>query len=249
VAGIILKGIKFGAWQIMNVVICGINGAMGRVLKDEIKAYDNVNIIGSLSPRKGGVGQDIVHKPDVVIDFSNTANIDFLIEYAVKNKSALLICTTGFNDEDKNKIKEAGKYIPTMLCSNTSIGINVLRKILKSISADLNAFDINILERHHKKKADSPSGTAKTLAEDIKNTSGREDVEICSIREGTIPGEHVVIFSGIDEILEIKHTVFSKKIFAQGALYLAAKLSVKKPGYYQPEELFCSKALNVKIAV
>ena len=234
----------------MNVVICGINGAMGRVLQDEIEAHDNVNLIGSLSPRNGRFGQDIADKPDVVIDFSNTANIDFLIEYAVKNKSALLICTTGFNDEDKNKIKEAGKYVPAMLCSNTSIGINALRKILKSISEDLNAFDINIVERHHKKKIDSPSGTAKTLAEDIINASGRQDVEICAIREGTIPGEHIVTFSGIDEILEIKHTAFSKKIFAQGAIDLAAKLTAKKPGYYQTEELFCSqKILNERIAV
>jgi 4-hydroxy-tetrahydrodipicolinate reductase len=234
----------------MNVVICGINGAMGKVLQDVIETHDNVNLIGSLSPRRGKVGQDIVHKPDVVIDFSNTANIDFLIEYAVKNKSALLICTTGFNNDDKNKIKEAGRYVPTMLCSNTSIGINALRKIVKNISADLSAFDINIVERHHKKKIDAPSGTAKTLAEDIIDASGREHVEICSIREGTIPGEHMVIFSGIDEILEIKHTVFSRKIFAQGALDLAAKLSAKRPGYYQTEELFCGqKTLNARIAV
>lgn len=236
--------------QAMNVVICGINGAMGRVLKDEIETYDNVNLIGSLSPRRGRLGQDIADKPHVVIDFSNTANIDFLIGYAIKNKSALLICTTGFSDEDKNKIREAGKYVPVMLCSNTSIGINALRKILKSISEDLNTFDINIVERHHKKKIDSPSGTAKTLAEDIMNVSGRQDVDICSLRHGTVPGEHIVIFSGIDEVLEIKHTVFSKKIFAQGAIDLAMKLMAKPPGYYQTEEIFCSKtALNTRMAV
>jgi len=234
----------------MNVVICGINGAMGRVLKDEIETHNNVKLIGSLSPRKGKLGQDIKEKPDVIIDFSNTANIDFLIEYAVENKSALLICTTGFNDDDKNKIKEAGKYVPVMLCSNTSSGINALRKILASISADLDNFDINIIERHHKKKKDSPSGTAITLAEDIKKASGREDVEICSIREGTIPGEHMVIFYGTDEILEIKHTVFSRRIYAQGALDLAAKLIKKKPGYYQVEDFFYShKKINTRIAV
>lgn len=222
----------------MNVVICGINGAMGRVLQEEIKTYDNVNLIGSLSPRNGRFGQDIAGVPDVVIDFSNTANIDTLIEYAVKNKCALLVCTTGFNDEDKAKIKEAGKVIPVLLSSNTSLGINVFRKILKSISAELNTFDINIVERHHTKKIDAPSGTSKTLSEDIINATGREHVEISAIRAGTIPGEHTVIFSGIDEILEIKHTAFSKKIFARGAISLAMKLSAKNSGYYLMEDFF-----------
>jgi 4-hydroxy-tetrahydrodipicolinate reductase len=222
----------------MNVVICGINGAMGRVLQEEIKTYDNINLIGSLSPRSGRFGQDIDGMPDVVIDFSNTANIDFLIEYATKNKCALLICTTGFSDEDKAKIKEAGKAIPVLLSSNTSLGINVFRKILKSISAELSTFDINIVEKHHTKKIDAPSGTAKTLSEDIKNATGREHVEISAIRAGTIPGEHTVIFSGVDEILEIKHTAFSKKIFARGAINLAMKLSTKSPGYYLMEDFF-----------
>lgn len=222
----------------MNVIICGINGAMGKVLQEEIKTYDNINLIGSLSPRSGNYGLDICEKPDIVIDFSNIANLDFLIDYAVKNNSALLICTTGFSNEDRIKIIEAGKLIPIMLSSNTSLGINVFRKILKNISAEFNAFDITILERHHNKKKDAPSGTAKTLAEDIKAASGRDNIEIHAIRAGTIPGEHTVIFSGIDEILEIKHTAFSKKIFARGAIDLALKLSAQKPGYYLTEDFF-----------
>lgn len=222
----------------MNVVICGINGAMGKILQEEIETYENINLVGYLSPRSGVFGQDIVEKPDVVIDFSNTANIDFLLDYAVNNKCALLICTTGFCDEDKIKIKETGKSIPVMLSSNTSLGINVFRKILKSISAELNAFDINIMEKHHNKKKDSPSGTAKTLSEDIMKSTGRNNIEISAIRAGTIPGEHTVIFSGMDEILEIKHTAFSKKIFARGALDLALKLSTKEPGYYLTEDFF-----------
>ena len=222
----------------MNIVICGINGAMGRVLEQEAKTYEYINITGTLSPRSGNVGQDITDKPDVVIDFSNVQNIDFLIEYAEKNNCALLICTTGFTEEQKNKIIEAGKNIPILLSSNTSLGINVFRKILKSVSAELNGFDINIVERHHNKKKDSPSGTAKTLAEDIMKSTGRDHVDTLAFRAGTIPGEHVVIFSGVDEILEIKHTAFSKKIFARGALDLALKLSNKKAGYYNTEDFF-----------
>lgn len=222
----------------MNIVICGINGAMGKVLEQEAKTYDNINIIGSLSPRNGEFGEDINEKVDVVIDFSNTANLDFLIDYAVKNNSALLICTTGYSDEQKNKIEDAGKNIPIMLSSNTSLGINVFRKILKSIAAELNGFDIDIVEKHHNKKKDAPSGTAKTLADDIMKATGRDHIETLAIRAGTIPGEHTVIFSGVDEILEIKHTAFSKKIFARGAFDIALKLSNKPAGYYNTEDFF-----------
>lgn len=222
----------------MNVVICGINGAMGKVLQQEADTYDNLKIIGSLSPRTGNTGQDINEKPDVVIDFSNTSNIDFLIDYAIKENCALLICTTGFSENQENKITEAGKYIPVMLSSNTSLGVNVFRKILKNISAELNGFDIDIFERHHNKKKDSPSGTAKTLAEDIMKATGRDHIETHAMRAGTIPGEHVVIFSGVDEILEIKHTAFSKKIFARGAYDIALRLCEKPAGFYSTEEFF-----------
>lgn len=222
----------------MNTVICGINGTMGKVLQQEVKFYENINLVGSLSPRNGNIGQDIKERVDVIIDFSNPANLNFLIEYATKNNSALLICTTGYTNEQKNKIFEAGKNIPVLLSSNTSLGINVFRKILKSISAELNGFDINIIEKHHNNKKDAPSGTAKTLAEDIMKATGKDHVDTLVMRAGTIPGEHTVIFSGVDEILEIKHTALSKKIFARGALDFALKLSAKEPGYYFMEDFF-----------
>jgi len=136
----------------INIAICGIDGAMGKVLEQEVKSYDNINLAGGLSPIIGQVGQDIKEKIDVVIDFSNPANLDFLLDYAITKNAALLICTTGLSDEQKNKIVEAGNNIPVMLSSNTSLGINVFRKILKSISNELNNFDIDIIERHHNKK-------------------------------------------------------------------------------------------------
>ena len=222
----------------MNIIICGINGAMGTALKQEVQNYDDINVIGSLSPIKGNYGQDIKEIADVIIDFSNTSNLNFLIDYAKKTKCALLICTTGFTKEQESKMVNAGNSIPVLISSNTSFGINVLRKILKSISAELNDFDINIVEKHHNKKKDSPSGTAVTLAEDIMEATGRDNIETLSIRAGTIPGEHTVMFSGVDEVLEIKHTAFSKRIFARGALDLALKLSTKPAGFYSTEEFF-----------
>ncbi len=222
----------------INIVICGINGAMGKVLEQEIETYDNIFLAGSLSPKSGNYGQDINVKIDVIIDFSNPSNLDFLLDYAITRNSALLICTTGYTEEQKNKIIETGNYIPVMLSSNTSLGINVFRKILKSISKELNGFDIDIVEKHHNKKIDSPSGTAITLAEDIMKQTKREKIETHALRAGTIPGEHTVIFSGPDEILEIKHTAFSKKIFARGAFDIALKLNDKPKGFYTTEDVF-----------
>lgn len=222
----------------INIVICGINGAMGKVMKRELETYENIRLVGTLSPRNGNMGEDIKDKVDVVIDFSNPANIDYLIDYAVKNNSALLICTTGYSIEQKNKIVNAGKKIPVMLSSNTSLGVNIFRKILKNISAELNSFDIDIIERHHSKKIDSPSGTAKTLAEDIISVTGRDKIETHALRAGTIPGEHIVIFSGNGETLEIKHTAFSKNIFARGALDIALKFYNKPVGFYTTEDIF-----------
>lgn len=222
----------------MNVVICGINGAMGKVLQEEIKLYENVNLIGSISPYKGDYGQNITEKVDVVIDFSKPGNLDFLLEYATNKKCALLICTTGFKEDEKNKIKEAGSSIPVMLSSNTSLGINVLRKIIKNISPELKDFDINMVERYHNKKKAVISGTSITMAQDIMEATDRDHVETHVIREGTIPGEHIVIYSGVDEVLEIKHTAFSKRIFARGAIDLALKLYKKEPGFYLTEDFF-----------
>lgn len=233
----------------INVAICG-HGAMGNVIEQEIETYADMILLGFLSPRNGQLGEEL-NNLDVIIDFSNPANLDFLLEYAIKKKSALLICTTGFSEEQKNKILEAGKQVPVLLSSNTSTGINIVRKILMLISEDLGKFDIDIVERHHNKKVDSPSGTAKTLADDIMLATGRDKIEMHSLRAGTMPGEHQVIFSGIDEIIEIKHTALSKKIFARGALDIALKLSSKKPGFYTTEDMFeieyqkLSKFINI----
>jgi 4-hydroxy-tetrahydrodipicolinate reductase len=222
----------------INVVVCGINGAMGKEINSEIKTYENIKLVGTLSPRNGNTGEEIKDRVDVVIDFSNPANIDSLIEFAVEKNSALLICTTGYSDEQKNKIVNSGEKIPVLLSSNTSLGINIFRKILKNISADLNSFDIDIIEKHHNKKIDSPSGTAKTLAEDIKSVTGRNEIETYAIRSGTIPGEHVVLFSGSSETLEIKHTAFSKNVFAKGALDISLLFYNKPAGFYTTEDIF-----------
>ena len=221
----------------MNIALCGIHGAMGKILKDEIEQSDENKLVGYFSPRNGITGQDISEKIDVIIDFSRPENIDFLLDYALKNKVALVICTTGYTDEQIEKIKKAGENIRILLSSNTSIGINILRKIAMLISPTMKDFDIEIVEAHHNKKKDMPSGTAKTLKSDVLEATGKSDIPVHSLRAGNIVGEHEIIFAKDDEVIKISHTALSKRVFALGAIDLSEKLLSKDIGFYDTMEL------------
>ena len=221
----------------MNIALCGIHGAMGKILKDEIEQSDENKLVGYFSPRNGITGQDISEKIDVIIDFSRPENIDFLLDYALKNKVALVICTTGYTDEQIEKIKKTGENIRVLLSSNTSIGINILRKIAMLISPTMKDFDIEIVEAHHNKKKDMPSGTAKTLKSDVLEATGKSDIPVHSLRAGNIVGEHEIVFAKNDEVIKISHTALSKRIFAVGAIDLSEKLLSKDIGFYDTMEL------------
>lgn len=221
----------------MNIALCGIHGAMGKILKEEIEQSQENKLVGYFSPRNDIKGQDISEKIDVIIDFSRPENIDFLLDYALKNKVALVICTTGYTDEQIEKIKKAGENIRILLSSNTSIGINILRKIAMLISPTMKDFDIEIVEAHHNKKKDMPSGTAKTLKSDVLEATGKSDIPVHSLRAGNIVGEHEIIFAKDDEVIKISHTALSKRIFALGAIDLAKKLLSKDIGFYDTMEL------------
>ena len=221
----------------MNIALCGIHGAMGKILKEEIEKSQENKLVGYFSPRNDIKGQDISDKIDVIIDFSRPENIDFLLDYALKNKIALVICTTGYTDEQIKKIKKAGEKLRVLLSSNTSIGINILRKIAMLISPAMKDFDIEIVESHHNKKKDKPSGTAKTLKADVINATGKADIAVHSLRAGNIVGEHEIIFAKDDEVIKISHTALSKRIFALGAIDLSEKLVSKDIGFYDTMEL------------
>ena len=221
----------------MNIALCGIHGAMGKILKDEIEQSGENKLVGYFSPRNGITGQDISEKIDVIIDFSRPENIDFLLDYALKNKVALVICTTGYTDEQIEKIKKAGENIRVLLSSNTSIGINILRKIAMLISPTMKDFDIELVEAHHNKKKDMPSGTAKTLKTDVLEATGKTDIPVHSLRAGNIVGEHEIVFAKNDEVIKISHTALSKRIFAVGAIDLSEKLLSKDIGFYDTMDL------------
>ena len=231
----------------MEIIIHG-TGAMGNLIKAMGESYENTKITGFTDELTDETG-------DIIIDFSHYSRLDTLLEYSKNKKLPLVIATTGYSDETLKKIEEISKEIPILLSSNMSLGVNILNDILERIVPALyKNYDIEVIEKHHNKKVDSPSGTAKTLIETIeknclenmKEQYGREgnnkreknEIGIHSLRGGTIVGEHSVLFCGEDEIIEIKHTAMSKKIFAMGALKAARFLVGKEAGLYTMKDIF-----------
>ena len=231
----------------MEIIIHG-TGVMGKTLLQTVEENKEFIVTGFADELTDETG-------DVIIDFSHFSRLETLLNYAENKKIPLVIATTGYSDEIFEKIKKASENIPILLSSNMSLGINLMQSVLEKIVPILyESYDIEVVEAHHNKKIDSPSGTAKTLIEVIekscketlKKEYGREgihkreknEIGVHSLRGGTIVGEHSVLFCGNDEIIEIKHTAMSKKIFAEGALKGAKFLVNKKLGLYSMKDIF-----------
>ena len=239
----------------LKVIINGYSGTMGKVLTKCVNEDKDLQLVCGASKDELDVPFKTYHKmseveelADVIIDFSHHSTIEDTLSYATKTKTPLVIATTGFNDEELGKIKEASNIIPIFHSSNMSLGVNVLVKLVKEAAKSLNGFDIEIIEKHHNKKLDAPSGTAVMIANGVKEVlpdseyiygrHGRSDkrssneIGIHAIRGGTIVGEHTTIFAGHDEVVEIKHSAQSKDIFAKGAIAAAKFLVKQEAGYY-----------------
>lgn len=245
---------------IMKIFIAGITGAMGSALlsiieKEEVVAgYANENtVINGINVYNdlNNVTEDF----DVIIDFSNKDCTDEILDFAKNRKSALVEATTGLVPELVEKIEQYSIFIPIVHSNNMSLGINTMDTVVEYLVEMLKDFDIEIIEKHHNKKVDAPSGTAKMLFDSIKRKrdvvlsgdrtkrySKREknEVGISIVRAGSIVGEHSVIFAGIDEVVEIKHIASSKKIFATGAINAAYFLSNKNNGLYTMKDVLKS---------
>ena len=239
----------------LRVIISGYSGSMGKVLTKCANEDSELEIVCGSSKDDLDVPFKTYHKmseveelADVIIDFSHHSTIEDTLSYAIKTKTPIVIATTGFNDEELTKIKKASNIIPIFHSSNMSLGVNVLIKLVKEAAKALNGFDIEIIEKHHNKKLDAPSGTAVMIANGVKEVlpdseyiygrHGRSDkrssneIGIHAIRGGTIVGEHTTIFAGHDEVVEIKHSAQSKDIFAKGAIAAAKFLVKQEAGYY-----------------
>lgn len=194
-------------------------------------------------------------KPDVIIDFSNPASLDVLLEYCLSTGTPVVIASTGYTDEQIARIRSAAEQIPVFFTFNMSLGINLLVQLAKKAAEVLgDRFDIEIVEKHHNQKLDAPSGTAIMLANAINETldnskqyvydrhsrrQKREKSEIGmhAIRGGTIVGEHDVIFAGNDEVITLSHSAASKTVFAEGSVKAAVYLKDQPAGLYDMQML------------
>ena len=248
----------------VRLIISGCNGRMGRVVESICAADPELEIAAGFDLLGTGEREFPVFsspaqfqgQADAVIDFSNPAALDALLEFGVSRHIPLVLCTTGYSPEQIAQIDEAAREIPIFRSANMSLGVNVLLDLVARAAAVLGAdYDVEIVERHHSRKVDAPSGTALMIADAAAEACGHEteyvyerhsvrhprekkEIGISAVRGGTIVGEHEIIFAGHDEVMEIKHTALSREIFAQGALEAAKFMaSVKRPGLYDMSQL------------
>ena len=246
----------------IRVLVNGCNGKMGQEVAESVRKTENMEVCCGVDKVDGGDNyfpvftnvNDIDNKPDIIIDFSVPKATFSILEYARETKTPIVIATTGFSEEELNKIKEYSKEIPIFQSYNMSYSINVMRKVVAELSKLFNNSDIEIVDVHHRRKVDSPSGTALMLANSINAAldnsmtyeynrhSKREkrsdkEIGIHSIRGGTEAGKHTVMFLGENESFEVTHNVTSRSIFADGAVKAAEFLINQEPGFYNMDNI------------
>lgn len=248
----------------VRVMISGCNGKMGGVVAAMCEAYPNIQVVAGVDLNAGGdkvfpVFADPMEctvPVDCVIDFSNPAALPSLLRYCKKSGAAVVLATTGYSEHQLQEIQDAANEIRIFKSANMSLGINVLVSLVRQATRILGkSSDIEIVEKHHRRKLDAPSGTAIMIADAaaaeltekpeyiydrhaVRQKRGKQEIGISSVRGGTIVGEHEILFAGTDEVLEIKHTAYSREIFANGAVRAAEFISTRTaPGLYDMETL------------
>lgn len=237
---------------------------MGRVISSICSERQGLQVVAGFDPKSEKTGSFPVYADpmeymgpaDVLVDFSSTASLSGLLSYCLRRKLPAVICTTGHSKEQLEAIQAASAQIPIFRSANMSVGINLLNNLLKKAAAVLgDNYDVEIVERHHRNKVDSPSGTALMLADtlaaalphptdyvydrhDVRQPRGKNEIGISAVRGGSIVGEHEVIFAGIDEVIEFRHTAYSRDVFANGAVTAAVYMAgISKPGMYDMNDV------------
>lgn len=246
----------------IKVLINGCNGKMGQVLSNEIRHTPDIEVLCGVDKNDTGDNtypvftkkEDITLIPDVIIDFSVPESTFHILEFAKTNHIPTVIATTGFTETELEKIKKYAEIFPIFKSANMSYEINLLSKLVADIATKLPNSDIEIVETHHNRKLDAPSGTALVLADSINQVLNHEkvyefnrhakrekrpkkEIGIHSIRGGNECGKHTVIFFGENDSLEITHTVNSRAVFASGAIKAAQFVIHKNPGLYNMNDL------------
>lgn len=246
-----------------NIIFCGINGRMGQAVEELISEKENFKIVAGVDVNTVCRGDypvyqnisDVKEKADVIVDFSFHAAIGSYLEYAKAKKLPIVVSTTGHTPEETALMHEASKFIPVFFSRNMSLGINLLIELAKKAAAMLgDDFDIEIIEAHHNKKLDAPSGTALMIADTISETlenkpeyvydrserreeRPKNEIGIHAVRAGGIVGEHSVLFGGKNESVIISHSAYSRSVFALGALRAAEFMVGMPAGMYSMSDL------------
>ncbi len=244
-----------------NTFISGATGKVGRILVEKVlEDSDLILSGGSASKNSKNIGKDLgalIGRPninisvvddissqldiDLIIDFSRPENSIKVLRFANKEKIPLVLGTTGFSDNELKEIKKISEEVPLLIAPNTSMGVAMFKEILDQSKGILSmASSIEIHEKHHKNKIDSPSGTAINLKNQVKEILSNRNIKTFSLREGNTPGEHTIKLFFEDEILEISHKVFDRSIFAKGAIIAGKWLKDKKPGSYTMQDIYSS---------
>lgn len=247
----------------LEVIVNGCNGKMGQIVCDLVEQNEDLvlksgfdkDVTGEFAFPVFNKIEDITEKPDVIIDFSIPVATLNILDYAAKNKIPIVIATTGFSEDEEKIILEYSKQIPIFKSANMSYDIMIMKKMLQWLAPLLKDTDIEITETHHNRKIDSPSGTAQMLADSINASLGntlhceynrhdkrekrdKNEIGMNSIRGGNIVGEHTVQFFGEFETFELKHTSYSRNVFADGAVKAAKFIVKQKNGLYSMDDMF-----------
>ena len=251
----------------INITITGALGRMGKILIKSISKNKNLKLFSLTDLKSGKIINGIktqknnleaFKKTDVIIDFSKPKASLEVLNYAKKLKKKIVIGTTGFTKQQNNLIKNYSKKIAIFKSGNMSLGINLLEYIVNILSKKMpNDYHVGINDDHHRKKVDYPSGTALMLAnavskgknknlESIKgkiflNKKGnlqKNKVNFFITRKGNTIGKHSVIFNNKIENIELKHTAFSRELFADGALNAAIWIRKKNKGLFNMQDMF-----------
>ncbi len=252
----------------IRVMMYGCNGFMGHVICDLIKDMNNVEVsvgVDRVLPENSpfpvySTLEEVDVPVDVIIDFSAAPAVDQVLDYAAEKKIPLVECTTGLSEEQLAHLHAVSEKTAVLRSANMSLGVNTLLKLLKTAAQVLGeaGFDIDIVEKHHRRKLDAPSGTALAMADAINaacdekytyvyDRSERrmarpaDEIGISAVRGGTIVGEHEVIFAGTDEVIEFKHTAYSRAVFGKGAIEAAVYLTGKPAGLYDMSDVIEGK--------
>lgn len=247
-----------------KIILNGANGAMGKVVSELIALDPTVEIVAGVDLNTdvdlGFPVFDDIRKidmdADAVIDFASVKAVDNLLDFIEEKKIPAVICTTGLSEEQIGRINEVSKNTAILRSANMSLGINTLSKVLAQIAPTLRAagFDIEIVEAHHRRKLDAPSGTAILLADAVNENMDEklsytydrskrheprraDEIGLSAVRGGTIVGDHDVIFAGEDEVITFSHRAYSRKIFANGAISAAKFLQGKTAGLYDMSDV------------